>query len=117
MKEFTNQLINRLTQISFIALSITSLQVTADSGASQHGSAASKHSALAAAHGVVASAKVGSAVMAVPLIVVGVAGKASLKLGNALLEKSVAPLVITDKTITLAPSPAEMMKVNKQEQL
>lgn len=98
---------------------MTSLQSYADSGVSQNASAASKHSALAASHGTVASAKLGSAVVATPLIVVGAIGNVALQAGNALMKNAVAttPLEITEKTITTAPSPAQIMKVNQQEHL
>ncbi len=108
-----------LNKILLITLTMTSLQSFANSGASQNASAASKHSALATSHGTVASAKLGSAVIATPLILVGVIGNASLQAGNALMENAVSttPLEVTDKTITAAPSPAQIMKVNKQENL
>lgn len=98
---------------------MTSLHSFANSGASQNASAASKHSALAASHGTVASAKLGSAVIATPLIVVGAIGNVSLQAGNSLMNNAVSttPLEVTDKTITAAPSPAQIMKVNKQETL
>lgn len=102
-----------------ITLTITSLHSFADSGASQNASAASKHSALAASHSTVASAKLGSAVIATPLIVVGAIGHVSLQAGNALMKNAVSttPLEVTDKTITAAPSPAQIMKVSKREKL
>lgn len=108
-----------LNKVLLITLTMTSLQAFADSGASQNGSAASKHSALAVSHGTVASAKQGSAVIATPLIFVGAIGNVSLQAGNALMENAISttPLEITDKTITAAPSPAQIMKVNKQENL
>jgi len=108
-----------LHKVLFILLTTTSLQSFADSGASENASAASKHSALAASHGTVASAKLGSAVIATPLIIVGAIGNVSLKSGNALLKNalSTTPLEITEKTITAAPSPAQMMKANQQEKL
>jgi len=108
-----------LNKVLLIILTTTSLQSFAESGASQNASAASKHSALAASHGTVASAKLGSAVIATPLIIVGTIGSISLKTGKALMENalSTTPLEITDKTITAAPSPAQMIKANKQETL
>lgn len=98
---------------------MTSLQSYADSGVSQNASAASKYSALAASHGTAASAKLGSAVVATPLIIVGVIGNVALHVGSALMKNAVAttPLEITEKTITAAPSPAQIMKVNQQEHL
>lgn len=108
-----------LNKILLITLTMTSLQSFADSGASQNASAASKHSALAASHATVASVKLGSAVIATPLIVVGAIGNVSLQAGNALMENAVSttPLEVTEKTITAAPSPAQIMKVNQQEKL
>ena len=108
-----------LNKILLITLTMTSLQSFANSGASQNAGAASKHSALAASHGTVASAKLGSAIIATPLIVVGAIGNVSLQAGNALMENAISTtsLEITDKTITAAPSPAQIMKVNKQENL
>lgn len=108
-----------LNKVLLIILTTTSLQSFADSGASQNASAASKHSALAASHGIVASAKLGSAVIATPLIVIGAIGSVSLKAGNALMENALSstPLEITEKTITTAPSPAQIMKINQQEKL
>jgi hypothetical protein len=108
-----------LSKVLLILLTSTSLQSVADSGASQNASAASKHSALATSHGTVASAKLGSAVIATPLIVIGAIGSVSLKAGNELMENSLSttPLEITEKTITTAPSPAQIMKINQQEKL
>lgn len=108
-----------LNKVLLILLTTTSLPSFADSGASKNASAASKHSALAASHGTVASAKLGSAIVATPLIIVGAIGSISLKTGKALMENalSTTPLKITEKTITAAPSPAQMMKANQQEEL
>ena len=108
-----------LNKVLLIILTTTSLQSFAESGASKNASAASKHSALAASHGTVASAKLGSAVLATPLIIIGAVGNVSLKAGKALMENalSTTPLEITEKTITAAPSPAQIMKANKQETL
>ncbi len=108
-----------LSKVLLIALTMTSLQSFADSGASQNASAASKHSALATAHSTVATAKLGSAVVATPLIVAGAIGNVSLQAGNALMENAVSttPLEVTDKTITTAPSPAQIMKVNQKGNL
>ncbi len=110
---------NTLNKVILILLTTTSLQSFADSGASQNASAASKHSALAASHGSVASAKLGSAILATPLVIIGAIGSVSLKAGNELMENalSTTPLEITEKTITTAPSPAQIMKINQQEKL
>ena len=109
---------NSLNKILLLTLTLTSLHTTANSGVSQNASAASKHSALAVKHGSVATAKLGSAVIATPLIIVGEIGKVSSEIGIALMENAAAPLEITEKTITVAtPSPAQMMKLNQQKAL
>lgn len=106
-------------KILFIALSLTATTSFANGGASQNVSAAGKHSALAVAHGTVATAKVGSAVLATPLIAVGFVGKASMTVGDELMGVAISnePLEVTEKTITKSAPPAEMMKTNKQETL
>jgi len=108
-----------LNKVLLILLTTTSVHSFAESGASQNASAASKHSALAASHGTVASAKLGSAVIATPLLIIGAIGNVSQQAANALIENAFAttPLEITEKTITAAPSPAQMMKANQQEEL
>ncbi len=108
-----------LNKILLMTLTMTSLQSFADSGASQNASTASKHSALASYHATVTSTKLGSAVIATPLIVVGAIGNISLQAGSTLMESAISttPLEVTDKTITAAPSPAQIMKVNQQEKL
>ena len=101
-----------------LVITVSSMQSFANSGASENSSAASKHSVLAASHGTAASVKVGSAVLATPLIVTGSVGQVSLKLGTKLMANAVAePLEITDKTITVAPSPKQMMKAVITEEL
>lgn len=96
-------------------LAIMSLQVSANSGASNNVSAAGKHSALAASHAIKASAQIASVAVAVPLLVVGAIGTVSLEAGTALINKAVMnePLEITSKTITIAPSPQQVMMQNK----
>lgn len=104
-----------LYKILVTTLAVMSLQVSANSGASNNMSTASKHSALAASHATKASVQVAGAVIAMPLLVVGAIGTVSLEAGTALMEKAVMsePLEITSKTITVAPSPQEAMKINK----
>lgn len=108
MKTFNNVLM--------MILAVTSTQSFANGG-SDNASAASKHSVLAASHGVVASAKVGSAVVAVPLIVAGSVGQVSQHTGSKLMEAAVndTPLTITEKTITAAPSPKQIMAATQEE--
>ncbi|QOL25615.1 hypothetical protein LP316_15190 [Thalassotalea sp. LPB0316] len=109
----------QMNKLLAILLATTSLYSNAESGASDNASAASKHSALAASHGTAASAKIGSAVVATPLLVVGSVGQASTSAGTALMEQAVKaePLEITEKTVTAAPSPKQVMKASKQENL
>lgn len=86
----------------------------ANSGASNNISVASKHSALTVSHGALASVKVGSAVAATPLLVVGTIAEGSKKLGENLMEFATddQAFEVTDKTITAAPSPAQAMNEN-----
>jgi hypothetical protein len=100
-------------------LTVTSMQSFANSGGSENGSAASKHSALAASHGTVASAQVGSAVVAIPLIVAGSVGQVSGQLGSKLMTGAIAdgPLEITERTITVTPSPKQMMNISSTKEL
>ncbi len=85
----------------------------ADSG--QHISKAGKHSALAVSHGTASTAKVASAVVAVPLIATGsvivVAGTMSAEAGSKLMESRSHndEIIISDITITADPSPQEAM--------
>jgi len=103
MKKLTSLKANAL-----LILSLSSSAVIADNSA-QHTSKAAKHSALAVTHGVASTAKVASAVVAVPLIV---GGSASIAAGTSIAASSVksGPLVITEKTITVDPAPKMIMK-------
>jgi hypothetical protein len=100
-------------------LTVTSMQSFANSGGSENGSAASKYSALAASHGTVASAQVGSALVAMPLMIVGSVGQASGQLGSKLMASAIGdgPLEITEKTITVTPSPKQMMNISNTKEL
>lgn len=83
-----------------------------------HTSQAGKHSALAVSHGAASTAKVASAVVAVPLIVAGSvmqgAGKLSGSAGNALMENATnkGELKVTEITITADAAPQDVMKTN-----
>lgn len=89
-------------------------------GPSENGSAASKHSVLAVGHATASGAQVASAVVAVPLIVVGSVGSVALAAGESLLDNVSAaqpkvvdkskPLEITEITITVERNPAEQIK-------
>lgn len=108
MKKLTS-----LKTSALLILSLTSSAVMADNSA-QHTSKAVKHSALAVTHGVASTAKVASAVVAVPLIV---AGSASLAAGTSIAASSVnhGPLIITEKTITVDPAPKMIMKMDDKK--
>ena len=95
---------------------------------SSHLGKASKHSALAASHGVAGSAQVASAAIAVPLVVAGSAalsaGAASIAVADGVSKvssskasqvknKQHTALEITEVTITVDRSPAEVMKANQ----
>ena len=91
--------------------------VLANSGASTNLSAASKHSVLAVSHGVKASGQVVSGVVAVPLLVVGQIGSASLATGESLMNHATGtePLTVTEMTITADPAPNVVMEDNTEE--
>jgi len=78
-----------------------------------HASKASKHSVLAVSHGLASTAKVASAAVAVPLLVVGSVGVVSGAAGSTLMTSAInhnEPLTITEITITADPSPKAQMK-------
>jgi hypothetical protein len=99
---------------------ITSLLATATFAAdsTHHTSQAGKHSALAVSHGAASTAKVASAVVAVPLIASGSvmqgAGTLSGSAGNALMANATkkGELRVTEITITADPAPQNVMKSN-----
>ena len=107
---------NLFNKILLTTVTLFSINTLADSGASVNANAASKHSALAASQATKASVKVGSAVIATPLIIVGGVGSVSMHVGSALMDKAVMtePLEITDKTITATPSPTQAMKMQER---
>ncbi len=100
-------------------LTVTSMQSFANSGGSENGSAASKYSALAASHGTVTSAQIGSAVVAIPLMVAGSVGQVSGQVGSKLMANAIVdgPLEITEKTVTVIPSPKKMMNISSTKEL
>jgi len=83
------------------------------SDSANHASKAGKHSVLAVGHGLASTAKVASAAVAVPLLVVGSVGVVSGAAGSALMTSAIGhnePLTITEITITADPSPKAQMK-------
>lgn len=104
-------------------LSISSVAAQAQDSV-QHSGQASKHSVLAVGHGAVSTAKVASAVVAVPLIVTGSvalsAGAAILKTGASIADSTSkhhhhGPLVITETTITADPAPNKVIVIQKKQ--
>ena len=96
--------------ITFIAL--TSMATHTFAGDSvQHSGKAVKHSTLAAGHSVVTTAKVASVAVAVPLVVVGSTGVASVATATAIDKKmqKTKPIEITEITITADPAPNKVM--------
>jgi len=99
---------------------ITSLLATSTFAAdsAHHTSQAGKHSALAVSHGAASTAKVASAVVAVPLIAAGSVmqgtGALSGSAGNALMAnaKNKGELKVTEITITADAAPQDVMRSN-----
>ncbi|MEY8198848.1 MAG: hypothetical protein RPS47_06370 [Colwellia sp.] len=83
-----------------------------------HTSQASKHSTLAVSHGAASTAKIASAVVAIPLIAAGsvMYGAATLSgsAGNALMANAAdkGELTVTELTITADPAPQAVMKTH-----
>ncbi|WP_281560330.1 hypothetical protein [Thalassomonas sp. RHCl1] len=98
-----------------LTLALSSTPIYAQDSA-QHTSKAGKHSALAVSHGAASSAKVASAAVAVPLLVVGSAGVASVAGGSALIDSATKPkpLTVTEVTITADPAPNQAMQTKRQ---
>jgi hypothetical protein len=102
------------TTLLLLASLIASPTFAVDSA--HHTSQAGKHSALAVSHGAASTAKVASAVVAVPLIVVGSvmqgAGTLSGNAGKDLMANATdkGELTITDLTITADAPPQTVMK-------
>ena len=116
-----------LSYFTCIGILLTSFSSFAEP-ASEHSGKASKHLVLALSHGVVGSVQVASAVVAVPLVVVGSAalsaGIASAELGKGISKVASSKasqvnrakqvkLEVTEITITVDRSPAEVMKTDQ----
>ena len=107
-------------KLSVILVSLLSHSAFAASGPSDNASKASEHSVYAVGHSAASSAQVASAVVAVPLLVVGSAAAVSVAAGNELLDSASKasrkpkhcnePLEVSDITITVTRNPADQMK-------
>ncbi|WP_111978598.1 hypothetical protein [Algibacillus agarilyticus] len=106
---------NLLKTITLASLTLFSLNTYALGGASEHSGQASKHSVLTVAHSGGAVIKTASAVVAVPLIVVGEVGDLAQSAGNKLLENANCntPLEITDHTVIAGPAPQDALKIKQ----
>ncbi|SFD14941.1 hypothetical protein [Pseudoalteromonas denitrificans] len=102
-----------LKTLFLFILSLTASSVMADNSA-QHTSKASKHSVLAVTHGLASTAKIASATIAVPLVIVG---SASLSVGTSIATSAIShgPLEITETTITKDPAPNMAMQLTKEQ--
>jgi len=108
------------TAVKACLVLITSLLATSTFAAdsAHHTSQAGKHSALAVSHGAASTAKVTSAVVAVPLIAAGSVmqgtGALSGSAGNALMAnaKNKGELKVTEITITADAAPQDVMRSN-----
>lgn len=82
-------------------------------GFSQSAADSTKHSAKAVGHSVAAGGKLVSGVVAVPLLIVGGVGQASMAAGQALWETADGPLPVAEESFTAGPNPGKAM--NKEE--
>lgn len=114
-----------LSKLIITTLIPLSLTVSAEPS-SHHASQASKHSALASSHGLASTAQVASGVVAVPLLAVGSVGVVASAAAEELIDaashkhhihtQKPVKLEITEVTITVDRSPADVMKKKEQKQ-
>lgn len=107
MKKTMNFILT-ITIAVFALISVSFAGTTHSGQASQNAVQASGAASNSAAHSVAASTQVASAVIAVPLVVVGSVGSASAQIGEDLWKAATtpgAPLEISDETVTAGPSP------------
>lgn len=83
-------------------------------GFSRNMAESTKHSAQAVGHSSAAGAQLVSGVAAVPLMVIGGVGQASMAAGQALWQAADGPLPVTEESFTAGPKPDRAMK-NKEE--
>lgn len=93
-----------------LCLSLSSGIARADS--IQHMGQSLDHSTQALAHTSTAGMQLASGIIAVPFLFVGEIGQASGEIGDALWEVSTEPLPVTDKVLTIGPSPEQAMADN-----
>ena len=101
---------NLTKTITFIAMSLIATQACA-ADSIQHSGKAVKHSTLAVGHSVVTTAQVASVAVAVPLVVAGSVGVASVAAADSLHTKAVKnePIEISEVTVTADPAPNKVL--------
>jgi len=110
---------NKALLIRLVALLSLMSQTVSAGGVAEHSVQTSTHSAQAVSHGVIGAVKVTSGVVAVPLAVAGSAGKVSGQAGKELWDIANAPigtpLPITEKTLTVGPTPSDAVAKGDNE--
>jgi len=100
---------NKMVIISAMLVSMFFSQQAMAQGSTQHSGQSMGHSAIAAGHSVVGAAKLTSAAVALPLVIVGSVGAVSAYMGNSLMKAANKPigepLEISDEALTVGPSP------------
>lgn len=132
-KEITMNTLHKLLSNTLLVTTLSigtliSLPAFAEGGSVHHSGQASKHTVLAVGHGIGSSAKVASAVVAAPIIVVGgvslAAGSSATAMGTSIASSghgvsthshANGPLKITELVITADPAPNNL-NTKKQEQ-
>jgi hypothetical protein len=125
-------LFNRSLLISTLTVAaVVSTPVMAEGGSAHHSGQASKHSVLGVGHGASSGAKVASAVVAAPVVVVGglslATGSLLVSAGDSVANSSQnvsthkhrhghGPLVVTDIVITADPAPNQVAKTHRHKQ-
>lgn len=99
--------------IVLVAASLFCAQPLMAQGSVNHSTQAVNHSGYGIAHGALGGAKLVSGVAATPLLAIGKAGQASGRLGDVLWDAANKPmgaaLPVTDKTLTVSPSPDKVL--------
>jgi len=120
----------RLTLAILFSLTAITTGVQAE-GSTYHSGQASKHTALAISEGAASTAKVASAAVAVPVVIVGgaslVAGSVLVEAGDSLANSAAnsskhhhthvhkkTTLIITEKTITADPAPDKVIVIQTE---
>jgi hypothetical protein len=132
-KEITMNTLHKLLNNTLLVTTLSiaafvSLPAYAEGGSVHHSGQASKHTILAIGHGIGSSAKIASAVVAAPIMIVGgvslAAGSSAMAIGNSIATSgrgvsvhshTSGPLEITELVITADPAPNQL-NANRPEQ-